>query len=462
MEGKRPLTVWMIALMNVAAICNIKNFPLMAEYGLASLFFLIFCSLVFFIPVSLVAAELASGWPDRGIYTWVREGLSPRFGFMAIWLQWIANVIWYPTILSFIASTFAYLFLPSLADNQSYVITMILVTFWSATLINLLGMHVSGWISSLTALFGTILPIALIILLGGLWILGGHPVQIDLSWNAFIPNFTSFNELVLLSGFFLGLTGMEMSAVHAREVQHPQSTYPRAIFLSALVIIVLSALGSVVIASIVPIQEIDLTAGSMEAFSALFTAFGMKWAVPIIAGIMTFGALGMMSTWIVGPSRGLLAATEHGDLPPIFHKKNARTMPIAIFVIQAFIVSFLSVLFLMMPSVSASYFILVALASSLNMIMYLLMFLAAIRLRVRHPNVRRTYRVPALPLVALLGMTGPLFVLLLDFFPPSQLDTGSFIFYEVVLIGGTILFCLIPLIIYATRKPSWNIDPNTT
>jgi putative glutamate/gamma-aminobutyrate antiporter len=462
MEQKKSLTAWTIALINVAAICNIKNFALNAEYGLSSAFFLILCSLIFFIPVSLVAAELASGWPDRGLYTWVREGLGARLGFMAIWLQWIANVIWYPTVLSFIAATFAYLFMPELAENKTYILTIILVTFWAATFANFFGMRVSATISSLTALFGTILPITLIILLGLCWVIGGYPLHITLSWDSFFPNLTSLNHLVLLSGFFLGLTGMEMSAVHAREVQNPKREYPKAILLSALLIIVLSTLGSVTIAALVPAEEINLTSAGIEAFSALFLAFGLKWAIPLIAAIMTFGALGMMSTWIVGPSRGLYAATEHGDLPPLFHYKNKSGMPVAILIAQAVIVTFLSLVFVCMPNVNASYFILVALASSLNMIMYLLMFCAALRLRATHPNVQRTYHVPGgkygIWIVSCLGMSGPLFVLTIGFFPPAHLETGSPLIYETILIGGCIFFTILPLIFYKMRKPEWKLD----
>ena len=129
-QSRKALTIWMIGLINVAAITNIKNFPLLAEYGLSIVFFLLLSAIFFFIPVSLVSAELASGWPDRGIYSWVKEGLGPKWGFLAIWLQWIENVIWYPTILTFIASTFAYLIgRPELAKNPSYILCMILATF---------------------------------------------------------------------------------------------------------------------------------------------------------------------------------------------------------------------------------------------------------------------------------------------------------------------------------------------
>jgi len=462
MSSKRPLTAWMIAMMNVAAICNIKNFPVMAEYGLSTVFFLILSSICFFIPISIVSAELATGWPDRGVYTWVKEGLSPSLGFLAIWLQWIENVIWYPTILSFIAATFAYIFMPELATNKIYILCIILGTFWTFTFINFLGMRVAGWISTISALFGTILPIVLILSLGIFWISKGLPCQIDFTFSSLLPNLTSFNEIVLLSGVMFSLTGLEMSAVHAKDVKHPKTDYPKAIFLSATLIISLSALGSVAVATVVPHEKLELTSGGMEAFRALFVAFDMPWAVPVIATIISLGAMGMMNTWIVGPSRGLLATAQHGDFPPILQKTNKNAMPVNILILQALIVSILSLVFLFMPTVSASYWILIALAAELYMIMYVLLFISAIRLRYTKPQVERTYRVPfgnpGMWVVSSLGILGALFATIISFFPPSQIQTGSFAIFESVLIGGCVIFCVIPLIIYRLRKPEWKIS----
>ncbi len=456
---QRTLTAWMIALINVCAISNIKNFPLLAEYGLSVIFFLILSAIFFFIPVALVSSELASGWPERGIYTWAKEALGPRLGFLAIWLEWIENVIWYPTILSFIATTFAYIINPALAHNKLYVMGAILITFWSMTFINFLGMRVSGWISSVAAMLGTIVPIVLIIFLGALWILKGHPVQITFSWDALFPNLASINQLVLLSGVLLGLAGMEMSAVHAKEVRDPQRDYPRGILLSAVLILVFSVLGALAIAVIVPNQQIQLASGGMEAFRYLFEAFQMPWAMPIIAAITTFGALGMMSTWIIGPSRGLYATAEHGDLPPIFHKANKHNMPTHILITQAIIVSILSLIFLFMPSVNSSYWALVALASLLYMLMYILMFITGIVLRYKHPHTPRVYKIPygnvGMWIVSILGIFGSGFGVIVSFFPPSQIDTGSLIVLEVFLIGATAIFCIAPLLIFAARKPHW-------
>ena len=459
MKSHKALTAWMIALINVAAICNIKNFPLMAEYGLGTIFFLLIASVCFLIPVSIVSAELATGWPDRGVYTWVKEGMSNSLGFLAIWLQWIENVIWYPTILSFLGATIAYIFMPELASNKTYMLCIILGTFWVATFINFLGMHISGWISSISALFGTILPIILILLLGIWWIAKGYPSQIDFSFRSLIPNLSSMNDLVFLSGFFFSLTGLEMSAVHAKDVVNPKKDYPKAIFLSATLIITLSALGSVAVGAVVPHNELELTSGGMEAFRSLFSAFGMSWATPIIAAIISIGALGMMSTWIVGPSRGMLATAQNGDLPPILQKTNKHGMPVGIFILQAIIVSILSLVFLYMPTISTSYWILIAMAAQLYMIMYILLFISAIRLRITKPNVERAYRVPGgmigMCIVSGLGMLSALFAMSISFFPPSQLATGDLWFYELILIGGSFLFCAIPLLIYWKRKSSW-------
>jgi putative glutamate/gamma-aminobutyrate antiporter len=455
----RNLTAITIALINVCAISNIKNFPLLAEYGLSVILFLILSAIFFFIPVALVSAELASGWPDKGVYTWVKVALGERYGFLAIWLEWIENVIWYPTVLSFIVATFAYIINPALAENKIYVMIAILVTFWSVTFLNFLGMRFSGWLSSVAALFGTIFPIALIIILGGFWILGDHPVQIQFTWGGLFPDLTSLNELVLLSGVLLGLAGMEMSAVHAKNVKNPAKDYPRGIFLSAVLILIFSILGSLAISAIVPIKEIDLASGSMEAFTYLFRAFNIPWAIPVIAALMTFGAMGMMSTWIVGPSRGLLATAQDGLLPPLFHKVNDKGMPVWILITQAIVVTILSLIFLFMPSVSSSYWALVALASILYMVMYVLMFIAGIVLRYSHPEVERAYRIPGgnkgMWIVALLGIFGSSFGFVIGFFPPTQIDTGKLITLECFLMGGTLIFCLLPFLIYRSRKLSW-------
>jgi putative glutamate/gamma-aminobutyrate antiporter len=446
----RSISIFTLAMINVAAIGSVKNWPFTAEYGLGSLFFLLLAALVFFFPVSLVAAELATGWPKQGgIYVWVREAFGHRAGFLAIFLLWIENVIWYPTILSFISATLAYIFNPALAENTRYTVTVVLVLFWAATLANLFGMRLSGWISSIGAFCGTMIPGALIIILGAFWYFGGNPIEIPLTAKALIPSF-KFNDLVFFTGVLLALAGMEMSSVHARDVKHPQRDYPRAIFLSAALILGLSLLGVLSIAMVIPQKEISLVGGAMQALSVFMGRYNLSSFVPWVAALIAIGAFGSVSTWIIGPSKGLLAAAEGGDLPDVLRKTNEHHAPTALLLIQALIVTVLSMTFVLMPTVSSAFWLLTILVAQLYLVMYILMFAAAIALRYKKPDVQRAYKVPGgkigIWLVCGIGILGAIFALLIGYIPPEKIEIGSPRFYTIFLLIGTAIGCLLPLL----------------
>lgn len=448
----RVLNTFMLAMINVAAICSIKNWPVSAEYGFSSLFFLLAAALIFFIPVSLVAAELATGWPDRGgIFTWVKAAFGHRLGFLAIWFLWMTNIPWYPTILAFISSAVAFTFCPDLANNKFYALTTVLVLFWSATFLNLRGTKISGWISTLGAVLGTILPGALIIILGILFACQGGPLQFEMSWSTFFPDFSKLDNFVLLAGVLLSLAGIEMSAVHAREVKNPARDYPKAILLSAVLITILSSLGSLAIAAVIPQKEISLVSGGLDAFSHFFKVYGLHGLIPVMACLIAFGAFGQMSTWIAGPSKGLLSAAEDGDLPSFLSKMNAKEMPSSLLIFQAVIVSLMALVFLFMPSVSSSFWLLLVLTAQFYLLMYIMMFVSAIRLRYSKPNVFRSYKVPGGDIgmwcIASLGILSCLFAFLISFIPPPQLPTGNIFFYETFLTCGLGIGILAPFLV---------------
>ena len=83
--SKKSLNFFMLSMMNISAICSIANLPFAAQQGFSGIFYYIVAAIIFFIPVGLVSAELATGWPQRGgVYIWVREGLGEKCGFVAI------------------------------------------------------------------------------------------------------------------------------------------------------------------------------------------------------------------------------------------------------------------------------------------------------------------------------------------------------------------------------------------
>jgi putative glutamate/gamma-aminobutyrate antiporter len=456
----RTITVFTLAMINVAAIGSVKNWPIIAEYGFASIFYFLLATLIFFLPISFVAAELATGWPKSGgVFVWVKEAFGHRTGFLAIWLLWAENVFWYPTILSFIAAIVSYIFDPSLSNSIPYTLSVILISFWGATIANLYGMKVSSLISTFGVIFGTFIPAGLIITLGLSWYFGGHPLEISFDWKSFVPNLNSVDQIVFFTGVMLSLCGMEMSAIHAGDVCHPRKNYPKAILLSTVLIIGMSTLGVLAIASVIPQKQISLVAGSMQAFSYFVDAYGLKWLTPYIALLIAAGAFGGISTWVAGSIKGLLAAARSGDLPPYFRAVNKRGMPTRLLITQAILVSFFSMIFVFMPTVSSAFWILSTITAQLYLLMYILLFAAAIKLRYKKSKVERPYKVPGgkpgIWIVSGLGALSSLFAMIIGFFPPAQIETGNVIFYVLFLVLAMVVTCFAPSIILLFQKASW-------
>ncbi|QVL57747.1 MAG: amino acid permease [Simkaniaceae bacterium] len=460
---KKHLSVFLLAMMNVAVIMSLRGLPLMAEEGLSLLFYLAFSAIVFLIPTSLVSAELATGWPEGGgVYRWVKEAFGDHAGFTAIWLQWIQNVIWYPTILAFAAGALSYLFLdPTLAASKLFNVAVILIVYWGATLINFRGVVASGLLSSLGVICGTIFPGILIIALGVTWFIMGKPLAFITTSETFFPSFSDFKSISFLAGVVLLFAGMEVSAVHANEVKDPKKDYPKAIFLAVLIILVIFTFGSLAIAAVLPPDKISLTAGLMQGFKELLDLFSMTWLLPVMGLLIAFGAIGGVAAWIVGPSKGLFATAKAGDIPPLLETKNKNNVPTHILIIQGIIVTILSLVFLLMPTVSTAFFLLTALTAILYLIMYMMLYAAAIRLRYSQPDVKRAYKVPGgnfgMWLVSGLGILGAAFAITVGFFPPKQLTIGNPLFYVLFLIGGIIVFVGAPILIIHFRKPSWKL-----
>ena len=465
------LGVMTLAIMNVAAVVSLRGLPAEAVYGLSSAFYYLFAAIVFLIPTSLVAAELAAMFSNKegGVFRWVGEAYGKRYGFLAIFLQWIESTIWYPTVLTFGAVSIAYIGMNTsedalMATNKDFTLVTVVVFYWVATFISLKGL---GWVSKISkigATVGTIIPAGLLILFGIIYLATGGHNNMDMS-QGFFPDLSNFNNLVLASSIFLFYAGMEMSGIHVMDVQPPASkNYPKAIFIGAIIIVVIFILGTFSLGLIIPAKDINLTQSLLVGFDNYLNYLHLHWASPIIAIALMFGVLAGVLTWVAGPSKGIFAVGKAGYLPRFFQKTNKVGVQKNILIIQGCIVTLLSLLFVVMPSVQSFYQMLSQLTVLLYLIMYMLMFTAAIALRYRMPKADRPFAIGRngnglIWIVAGIGFLGALLAFILSFIPPSQINTGSNTVWFTVLIIGCVIFVAIPLIIYSLRKPSWK-DPN--
>jgi putative glutamate/gamma-aminobutyrate antiporter len=430
----------------------------MAGYGWASIFLYVLPAIVFMIPVALVAAELASGWKG-GVFVWVKEAFGERMGFSAIWQQWIQNVVWYPAQLAFFASALAYVFNPALANNGLFTGLVILVVYWFSTFIAFRGVKAFAGVSKWGFIAGTIVPSLGLVLFALLFMgSGGHSSLPPASEGPWLPTWTGLASIVLIVSNFLSYAGMEMNAVHVNEMDKPSRNFPRAIVLASIVILIVFVFPTLAISVGVPADSINLTQGVLQAFDVFFNQLGMPWGTTVMALLIVFGILASVVTWIPGPSKGLLLVGRQGYLPPGLQKTNKNDMQVPIMVIQGIIVTVLAVLFAVVPSVQSVFWIFSAMAVQLYLVMYMMMFLAAMRLRRTHPDVKRGFRTPAMGLVGWVGFLASLLAFLIGFVEPEGSTIGQ-LGYTLLLLGGVIGLGIWPFIIILFRKESWKVSP---
>ncbi|CAE6930357.1 COG0531 Amino acid transporters [Vibrio sp. B1REV9] len=467
----KGISIFALAMLNIVAVVSLRGLPAEAEYGLSSIFYYIFAAIVFLVPVSLVAAELATGWSEKGgVFRWVGEAFGPKLAFLAVFLLWIEVTVWFPTVLTFGAVSLAYIgpdqsWDQSLSENKFFVLAIVLAIYWFATFVGLKGTEAFAKVAKWGGLIGTIIPGVVLIVLGFAYLGAGNASQVELGWSELVPDFSNFNNVVLAASIFLFYAGMEMNAIHVKEVKDPGRNYPIAIGISSIGTVAIFVLGTLAIAFVVPQKDISLTQGLLVAYKQMFVWAGIGWASPIVALCLAFGVLAGVVSWVAGPSSALLVVAKGGYLPRFWQHTNDKGMATNIMIAQAVIVTFLSVTFVVLPSVQAAYQILSQLTVILYLIMYLLMFSAAIYLRYSQPNRPRTYKIPGgnigMWIIGGLGFIGSLIAFLFSFIPPAQVAVGSPTMFVSILVVLAAIFVAIPFLIFRARKPHWK-DPETT
>jgi amino acid transporter len=282
-----------VAMMTVGAIGYLGSAPALSVFGLASVFLYVLPAIVFLFPASLVSAELASGW-EGGVYNWVCEGISAPMGMLAVWCQFAQTIFYYPALLAYVAGTLAYVINPSLANNGVYTAVIIVVLFWGSVLVSSRGPGLVAKLASSGTLIGTLIPGALLVVLGLIYLLSGHRSAAPMDAHHLLPAWTGLGSVVLIVNSFFTYAGVEVNAVHVDELRDPGREFPRAMFVASTVVLAIFVFPTLAISWVVPTQTISLTAGLMQAFDSLLRDRHLGFALPVIALALVIGALGGM------------------------------------------------------------------------------------------------------------------------------------------------------------------------
>lgn len=458
---RRILGIFALAMINVAAVLSIRNFPSMAEFGWSCIGWYVIGTVMFLIPLSLAGAELATMLSDRGggVYVWCKEAFGEKGGFVAIFCEWSNNLVWFPTVLAFIASTLAFALSPSLGADALFLFIVMMIAFWGTTVIAYFGEDVSTKFQNAGVVLGSIIPSILIIGLGVWWFASGAAIVIPpFSFGQVIPAI-NLSTLPFFATVILLFAGMEMAGFHALETRNPGVDYPKAMALSALIIFGCTVLATLAIAFVIPADQLSLASGVMQAIQYFMDSAGIPGAVAPMAVLITVGGVVSLAAWLIGPAKGLGVVAEEGNLPPLFNRTNQYGSPVAVLVIQALIGTIVSLLYVFLPSVNQAYWILSAMTVELLCIVYFLVFASLIRLRYTRPDASRPFRIPGsnagIWIVGGLGAAGVIFSFIVGLMPTGDFSSDQALAYVGGILLGTFLLAVPPLIFLKLSKPGW-------
>ena len=208
---------------------------------------------------------------------------------------------------------------------------------------------------------------------------------------------------------------------------------------------------------VVPAQKISLVAGIMQTYHDYFSAFHWHGILPILVLMLIIGGFGSVNNWIIAPTRGLYIAAHDGSMPKWLAEVNEQGAPARLLLLQAIIVTLMCAVFLLFPTVNATYWWLSVLAAQLYMVMYAVMFVAAVKLRRRRSGSVEEgfvipFGMPALLVVAGLGVISTVATIFIGFMPPPTLALGSVSHFEILLVSGLLLMSVPPWALYYWRN----------
>jgi amino acid transporter len=315
-------------------------------------------------------------------------------------------------------------------------------------------------LASSGVIIGTLIPSALLVIMGIVFLGQGNTSAAPMDSSHVLPPWVGIASIVLIVNNFLSYSGMEMNAVHVSSLRKPGKEFPRAMTLASILVVLIFIFPALAISWVIPSQQLSLTAGVMQAFDAFFAHFGVPALTPVLGVMLLCASLSGFLTWLAGPSKGLLMiGQKEGYLPPSMQKVNKNGIQRNILVAQGVVTTLIGLLYAFLPAVSQAYWIFSVMTTQVYLIMYLLLFLSAARLRKLRPEVQRGYRAPALVLQCVVGFVASLAAIVIGFIPPSQFGSGNAIQYVALIFGGVAVFgLLVPGALLLFRKPGWKSD----
>jgi amino acid transporter len=432
--GRRDLV-----LLFVVAVFNLNVVPSIAANGGMTIWLWLISLVLFFWPQGIAVIELSHRYPgEGGVYLWAKEMFGDFHGFFSGWCYWTNNMLYVPTVMLYFVGVSVFILGPShasLADNKTFALWTSVILLLGLAAMNIVGLGVGKWINNLGAI-GTGIAAAILVVLGVVVV---SKTGLTVTAADFrIPADPRF----LLNTFGVicfALVGLELASVMGDEIQEPQRTLPGAVLWGGIISGLLYIAVTLTLLVAIGRSGIGVLQGIVQAVATMAAQFGLSWIIPGFALLLSLSIAGIASAWLGGSARIPFVAGLDNYMPAWLgriHPKYAT--PYAALLVHVTISILLCVVFFRFSSVQAAFQTMLSLAVVLQLVPYLYVFAALLKLAFRASDAGGVYRKPVLILSGISGLITTILGIGLQYFPPRLVT--SLRTYELEMVGGTLFF----------------------
>jgi amino acid transporter len=451
---KRVLGRWDLVLLFVVAVFNLNVVPSIAANGGVTVWLWVIALILFFWPQGIAVIELAHRYPgEGGVYLWAKEVFGDFHGFLSGWCYWTNNMLYVPTVMLYFVGVSVYVLGPShqgLADSKVFALATSTVLLALLTWLNIVGLGVGKWINNLGAI-GTGIAAAVLIGLGiVLWQRFGTTLT---SADFRIPD----NPRFVLNSFGVicfGLVGLELASVMGDEIRDPARTLPGAVAWGGILSGALYV-GVTLTLLIAVGKKVSVLQGIVQAVSHMASQVGVAWVVVPFALMLSLSIAGIGSAWMGGSARIPFVAGLDAYMPSWLGRLHSRyATPYAALIVQGLVSLVLVIInFAAAGGVQAAFQTMLSIAVVLQLVPFIYMFAALLKLAFKAAEGEGHYSRPVLIMAGGSGLITTIVAIVVAFFPASQIT--SVLKYELSMFGLTLFFLALAaffFFVYGRRK----------
>jgi glutamate:GABA antiporter len=295
---------------------------------------------------------------------------------------------------------------------------------------------VGKWLNNLGAI-GTFIAAFLLM---GLGVVVCMKFGTTITWADFqIPA----NPKFLLNSFGVicfGLVGLELASIMGDEIENPRKTLPGAVAWGGVLSGLLYVGATLTLLISVEKGSMSVLQGIVQSVSHMADRVGVAWIVAPFAFLLSLSIAGIGSAWLGGSARIPFVAGLDSYMPAWLGRVHPKyATPYAALIVHAAVSLILVIInFVATGGVQESFQSLLSLAVVLQLIPFLYMFGALLKIALDTDFVPGHYGKGTLLFAGISGLVTTALGIALAFFPAAQIK--SLARYEIWMFGGTIFF----------------------